>query len=181
MPKPDFTTTATEISQMIRVNHAGEYGAVRIYAGQLKYTNGSQDAKIIESMLLSEQKHFDYFSEQITKHKVRPTLLMPIWHCGGYIIGAISALASTKSAMLVTEAVEEVIDNHYATQINKLKIKNSNDDLLSAIKKFRLEELEHMNIAGTYRNKHNIGLVESTFSGIIKVMCKTAIYLSTKI
>ena len=110
------------IKRMVRVNHAGEYGAVRIYEGQLAVLGKTSNAKIIRDMLTQERKHLEKFNELIISRRVRPTAMMPVWHIAGFALGAASALLGEKAAHACTVAVEEVIDKHYENQIQNLKV-----------------------------------------------------------
>lgn len=179
MPRPNFKNEAEKIAEIIRVNHAGEYGAKRIYQGQIKFTKYLKDKILINSMLEQEKVHLDYFENQLKVRKIRPTLLLPLWNLGGYLLGAISAKAGLRSAMLVTEAVEDVIENHYAEQIDILKNMQNVQDLASIIKQFREDELEHKATAIEYESKR------ANFTGfcnkIIKSICRNAIFLSQKL
>ncbi|MBP9752526.1 MAG: demethoxyubiquinone hydroxylase family protein, partial [Proteobacteria bacterium] len=100
----------TIISQMIRVNQAGEYGAKRIYKGQLDFTKDKDQKEIIHHMAIQEEEHLDYFNKLMVEHNVRPTLLHPFWHVGGYLMGAICAKIDPKLAHACTIAVEDIID-----------------------------------------------------------------------
>src|SRR5258708_5872603 len=110
MTLPGDLPHEAHIRRMIRVNHAGEYGAQRIYAGQLAVLGKSSCAPVLESMARQEQAHLDTFSDWMVKRRVRPTLLMPLWHVAGYALGAATALLGEKAAMACTVAVESVID-----------------------------------------------------------------------
>jgi ubiquinone biosynthesis monooxygenase Coq7 len=133
------------IQQVIRVNHAGEYGAKRIYQGQMAVLKNSGAYETIRHMAEQEEAHLQYFSDEIGKRKVRPTAMMPIWHVGAFAMGAVTALLGEKAAMACTVAVEQVIDEHYQEQISQL---GENDaDLKEKIEKFRDEELEHRDTA----------------------------------
>lgn len=179
MPKPDFSNHISKIAEMIRVNHAGEYGAKRIYQGQLKFIKNRDRQALISAMLQQEEKHLEYFNHQLQLRRIRPTVLLPIWYIGGYILGAASALKGSKTAMLVTEAVEEVIEQHYQQQIDYLKEHNKEEELLINIEKFQQEEAEHRHTAV------KTGSREASFAplltGLVKGICRTAIYLSKKI
>ena len=118
MPRPYFHDKSAHIDEMLRIDHAGEYGAIRIYKGQLKAIIESRE--LISEMLEQEQEHLEYFEEEIRNRNTRPTLLMPFWHVFGYALGYLSAKAGTKYAMLCTEAVEGVIDKHYSSQYSKI-------------------------------------------------------------
>lgn len=189
MPKPNFASHNTEIEEIIRVDHAGEYGAQKIYEGQLKFIKNSQDKVLINSMLKQEKIHLDYFINKLEEYKIRPTILTPLWHVGGYMLGAISAIIGTKTAMLLTDAVEEVIAKHYQQQICYLKeniqlggysfnYTTDEKDLLLNIEKFQQDELEHQHIAILHSNKESF--FTFPFVVIVKTICKAAIYISKK-
>jgi ubiquinone biosynthesis monooxygenase Coq7 len=181
MPKPFFNNNhSSKIQEIIRVNHAGEYGAQKIYQGQIKYTKNPADQKILQHMLDQEQEHLDYFSEKIQEGLSRPTFLMPIWTIGGYLMGAISAKISIKTAMLITENVETVIENHYFQQIDYLEHHDPANPMLEKIKKFKADETEHKDIAAITTKDDNNNF--DNFVGIcVKVICKSAIFLSKKL
>lgn len=169
------------IDQVIRVNQAGEYGAKRIYEGQvdaLKLRNANlKDINLIKHMAAQEVAHLAYFNEQIVQREVRPTLLFPLWHLSGYALGFITGILGTKTAMVCTEAVEEVIDEHYEAQLAILE--DDEQDLKDNISKFREEEIEHKNIAAQVNLESNI--MHTALNNIIKVGCKTAIWLAKKL
>lgn len=130
---------------MIRVNQAGEYGAKRIYEGQLAFIKDPETRKMVEHMKDQEQEHLDEFNRRMAEGRVRPTLLQPLWHMGGYAMGAATAFMGKEAAMACTDAVESVIDEHYAAQLEELG--NSDPELSITIAKFREEELEHKHLA----------------------------------
>ncbi len=166
----------SKVESIIRVDHAGEYGARRIYEGQLSVLKGHKE---ITKMLKQELEHLDYFDNQIKKRRVRPTALMPLWNVGGFAMGAITALMGEKAAMACTVAVEEVIGEHYQSQIDSLKSDKEETELTKKISKFRDEELEHKD-AGLHH-----GAEEATgyqvLSSVIKTITKTAIFLSKRV
>jgi len=133
-----------QLARMIRVDQAGEYGAKRIYEGQLAILRHSPVAKTIRHMQDQEQEHLDTFDRLIIERRVRPTVLNPIWHVAGFALGAATALMGQRAAMACTVAVEEVIDEHYAKQAEQLG--DSEPELKAHIEKFRAEELEHRDI-----------------------------------
>jgi ubiquinone biosynthesis monooxygenase Coq7 len=137
--------TVTEaIESMIRVDHAGEYGAKRIYEGQLAVLGADPKfKKLVEHMAAQEQVHLDFFEKEIAARQVRPTALHPLWHLTGYALGAITAKMGSEAAMACTVAVEEVISEHYADQLDKLRKNPREKKLHAAIKKFKAEEEEH--------------------------------------
>lgn len=178
MPKPFFEDNNKKLQEIIRVNHAGEMGAQKIYQGQIKYTKNSSDKKLLSHMLAQEQEHLDYFSDKIKNGESRPTILMPIWNIMGYLMGAISAKINIKAAMLVTENVESVIEDHYQEQIEYLEQTNIDDSMLEKIKKFKDDETEHKNIAIEAGGRN---VFVAFVSGAIKIFCKSAIFLSKKL
>ena len=140
-------TLSESIDSMIRVDHAGEYGAKRIYEGQLAVLGKHPKLrKTIEHMAAQEQVHLDFFEKEITERHVRPTALHPLWHAAGYALGAITARISPEAAMACTVAVEEVISEHYEDQLNILKNNPREKKLYKAVKKFKAEEEEHHDI-----------------------------------
>ncbi|MFW0777537.1 MAG: demethoxyubiquinone hydroxylase family protein [Rickettsiales bacterium] len=177
MTIPGDLTHQEKIHRMIRVNHAGEYGAKRIYAGQLAVLKNTPSAETIEHMAEQEQVHLDTFSRMIHERRVRPTALMPLWHVGGYAMGAVTALMGEKAAMACTVAVESVIDDHYAAQ--EASLGESENELKSVITQFRAEEQEHHDTA------LNLGAEQSPFyhflTSAIVLQTKFAIWLSTRV
>lgn len=165
-----------EIESIIRVDQAGEYGAKRIYEGQLAVLKGHKE---IKGMLKQELEHLDYFNNQIANRRVRPTVLMPLWHLGGFAMGAITALMGEKAAMACTVAVEEVIGGHYQEQMNTLKNHKEEQELQDSISKFRDEELEHLDAGLTHGAEETPGY--EVLSSAIKAITKTAIFLSKRI
>lgn len=180
MPKPEFTSKNSLLSSIIRVDHAGEYGAMRIYSGQIdacKYRKNSSDKDLLEKMLEQEKKHLSYFNHQMKERSIRPTALMPFWHVAGYMLGFITRMIGKETAMLCTEAVEDVIENHYKEQLDYLKnTKNIEDDLAKKIHQYRSEELEHKDIA--INNGSKEAPMYLVARCIIKGICKSAISLS---
>jgi len=169
------------VKQMIRVNHAGEYGAKRIYAGQLAVLGKKPVGHVIQEMADQEQRHLDVFSDMLVKRRVRPTALMPLWHVCGYALGAATALMGEKAAMACTVAVESVIDEHYAAQEQQLTAEEA--ALKSTVSEFRADEKEHHDVAERYTLEN--GKESSPFYHILTQMVvyqtKLAIWLSTRI
>lgn len=176
---PGELSHSEQIAQMIRVNHAGEYGAKRIYAGQLAVLGKSACGDVLRHMAEQEQVHLDKFSEMMIKRRVRPTALMPLWHVGGFVLGAATALLGGKAAMACTVAVESVIDEHYARQEEKLADDDNEEELKQMVSDFRAEEQEHHDTALAQ------GAEESPLYhlliGAIKLNTRAAIWLSTRI
>lgn len=178
---PGDRPLAAEVKRMIRVNHAGEYGAKRIYAGQLAVLGKSPSGHVIQEMADQEQKHLDTFSDLLVKRRVRPTALMPLWHVGGYVLGAATALMGEKAAMACTVAVESVIDEHYAQQEKQLPA--SEEPLKSTISEFRADEKEHHDTANTYllSNGEESSPFYHMLTHLVVYQTKLAIWLSTRI
>lgn len=174
---PNELTHEEKIARMIRVNHAGEYGAKRIYAGQLAVLGKSGCGDVLRHMAQQEQAHLDKFSEIMVERRVRPTALTPFWHVAGFALGAATALLGEKAAMACTVAVESVIDEHYAAQEKELNEKES--ELKQVISEFRAEEMEHHDTALAQ------GAEESPFydviTNIVKLNTKMAIWLATRV
>lgn len=179
MPKPFFYNHQKKIEEIIRVDHAGEFGAQKIYEGQIDTVRSLQDKKLIQHMLDQEVEHLEYFDQKMKEMHVRPTFLMPIWNLCGYYVGAVSAFFGTKSAMLVTEKVEEVIEDHYMQQINYFEDHDPTNSMLPNIVKFHQDEMEHKHIA--IDNDSRKAFANNIFKVIIKSMCKMAIYISKKV
>lgn len=169
-PNPNSDTLA----QMLRVNHAGEYGANRIYEGQIAVLKNSKLKPELEHMLEQEQAHLAKFNELLPKNNVRPSILMPFWHIGGLALGAGSALLGEKAAMACTVAVEEAIDEHYAEQEELLP----EGELKETVKQFRAEELEHRD-AGLENGAEDMRGYE-VFYNLIKAGCKASIFLAKR-
>jgi ubiquinone biosynthesis monooxygenase Coq7 len=178
-PAPPGVSTEDEIAAMIRVDHAGEYGAVRIYQGQLAVLGRkkTRTAEAIRHMARQEEGHLRVFDDLVYRRRVRPTALAPVWHVAGLALGAATALLGEKAAMACTEAVEDVIDRHYAGQVERLGERDP--ELKAAIEKFRADEVVHRDTATAH------GAAEAPayrfLSGFIKTGCRLAIALSTRI
>ena len=174
-------TDKKKIEEFIRVDHAGERGAIKIYEGQLLALNTFiKDDKlkdIIEKMKSHEKEHLDFFNEEIKKRNIEPTKLLPLWDLLGIGLGFGSAIMGKKATMLCTASVEEVIDGHYKNQLNELQSDEKN--LKEKIKKFRDDEIHHKNIA--YDNGASKKGLYSIFDKIIKTGSKIAINISEKI
>ena len=166
------------LEEIIRVDHAGEYGATRIYNGQIAvFGKNSKIGKTIQHMADQEEEHIQKFNELILEHRVRPTLLLPIWNLAGYTLGATTAMMGEKAAMACTVAVEKVIGEHYREQQNLLE--NDQKELKKTIKKFENDELEHHDIGIEHDAENAPGYAVMT--KLIEFGCKTAIALSKKI
>jgi len=174
-------TNKDKIEQFIRVDHAGERGAIKIYEGQLLALNtfikNEGLKKKIEEMKIHEEEHCDYFENEIKKRKINPTKFLPLWDLLGVGLGFGSAILGKKAAMLCTASVEEVIDEHYSNQINQLE--NDEKKLKEKIIKFRKDELHHKDIA--YEEGATKEGVYSILDKIIKTGSKIAINISERI
>ena len=164
------------LASIIRVNQAGEYGARQIYRGQLSVLKNDIE---ISEMLKHEQIHLDYFNKQVADRKVRPTLLQPLWHIGGFALGAATALMGRKAAMACTVAVEEVIGEHYDSQVTALSQTVGENELKVNIEKFCQEELEHKEIGLNHGAEQTFGF--EAIKCLVKTITKTAIFLSKRI
>lgn len=141
MIHPGDLTAEQRTARMIRVDHAGEYGAARIYAGQLAVLGRGPKGAVIRHMAAQEAEHLRSFSAMIVSRRVRPTALLPVWHLAGFALGALTAALGEKAAMACTVAVEDAIDAHYSAQAAELG--DAEPELKQTIEKFRAEELEH--------------------------------------
>ena len=174
-------TNKTKIEEFIRVDHAGERGAIKIYEGQLlalnTFVKDDNLKKTIQEMKDQEKEHCNYFENEIKIRNIKPTKLMPLWDLLGVGLGFGSTLLGKKAAMLCTASVEEVIDEHYKKQINQLK--PDEKILKEKIKKFRLDELHHKDIA--YEKGATKKGLYKILDRIIKTGSKVAINISEKI
>ena len=170
-----------KIEEFIRVDHAGERGAVKIYEGQLLALNtlikDDNLKKIIEEMKVHEKEHCDFFEAEIKKRNITPTKFLPLWDLLGVGLGFSSTLLGKKAAMLCTASVEEVIDGHYLSQIKQLG--NEEKNLKEKIIKFRKDELNHKDIA--YEKGATKEGSYSILDKLIKTGSKIAIKISEKI
>ena len=171
-------TNRRVLEEIIRVDHAGEYGATRIYDGQLAvFGKNSKIGKTIQHMVNQELEHIDTFEKLIVNNRVRPTALLPLWNLGGFVLGATTALMGKKAAMACTVAVESVIAKHYEQQVQEL-----GDDqvkLKRTIKKFQNDELEHHDIGLKHDAENTLGY--NLLTKVIATGCKAAIIISKKI
>ena len=165
-----------KINQIIRVDLAGEKGAIEIYKGQLAIIKDKSLSKEIKEMLIKEEEHFKKFSELLVKYKVRPTILDPLWKLGAFSLGIVSASLGKKATMACTEAVEEVIIEHYERQAKYLKGK---DEYLRKItERFASDEKEHMHKAKEFDT--GTDPFHKTFKFSVKAISKMAIKISEK-
>lgn len=176
MTKDDITPRR-QVERAIRVDHAGEYGAKRIYEGQLAVLGRTRWRETLEHMKAQEQVHLDTFSRLIGERRVRPTALLPVWHVAGFALGAATALLGHRGAMACTVAVEEAIDEHYQAQ--EASLPEEETALKAHIAAFRAEELEHRDIG--LANEAEQAPAYRLLSAAIKAGCKVAIRLSERI
>ena len=173
-------TNKNKLEEFIRVDHAGERGAIKIYEGQLLALNtiikNEKLKKIIEEMKNHEKEHLDFFNKEIKKRNIKPTKLLPLWDLLGVGLGFSSVILGNKAAMLCTASVEEVIDEHYQNQINQINSDEKN--LKEKIIKFREDEINHKNIA--YDNGASKEGFFYIFDKLIKTGSKVAIRISEK-
>ncbi len=167
-----------ELARMIRVDQAGEYGARRIYEGQLAVMGRNHpNTETVKHMHEQELRHLETFDRLVTERRIRPTALQPIWHVAGFALGAATALMGDKAAMACTVAVEEVIDEHYAEQSARLE--DDEADLRDTIEEFRAEELEHRDTALEHGAAQAPGY--EILSAAVKTGSRLAIWLSQRV
>lgn len=174
---PGDPTARDVVERTIRVDHAGEYGAKRIYEGQLAVLGRTKYGPLIEHMKAQEQVHLDTFSRLIGERRVRPTALLPFWHVAGFALGAASALLGHRGAMACTVAVEEAIDEHYRAQEDTLG--DDEAELRADIARFRAEELEHRDTGLEHEAEQ--APAYRLLSAAIKTGCKIAIKVSERV
>ena len=162
---------------MIRVDHAGEYGATRIYAGQLAVLGRGPKGELLRHMQAQEQHHLATFNSLIAERRVRPTALLPLWHLAGYALGAMTAAMGEKAAMACTVAVENAIDEHYGEQLEN--IDDDEPELRKTVETFRAEELEHRDIGLEHGAEQAFGY--RMMSRVIKAGCRAAIAISERL
>ena len=168
----------TRSAAMLRVDQAGEYGATRIYAGQLAVMGSrAPDSAEIGVMADQEAAHLARFNALLAARRVRPTALQPVWEVAGFALGAASALIGPKAAMACTAAIEEEIDRHYSAQLDELE--GSDPELSAVIDEFRSDERAHREVALAAGAEQ--APLYPLFSGAIRLGCRLAIRLSEKI
>lgn len=165
-------------ASMLRVNQAGEYGATRIYAGQLAVLRSNcSEAKLIARMAAQEERHLKRFDALMAERRVRPTALQPVWNVAGFALGAVTALMSEKAALACTDAVETEIDRHYSRQLTELG--DDDPELSNDIGEFRADELEHRDSARAAGAANAVGY--PLLTAAIRAGCRVAIELSKRI
>jgi ubiquinone biosynthesis monooxygenase Coq7 len=165
-------------ASMLRVNQAGEYGATRIYAGQLAVLRrNAPESKLIARMAAQEERHLKRFNALLAERRIRPTLLQPVWDVAGFALGAATALMSEQAAMACTDAVETEIDKHYGGQLKELR--DQDPELAADIADFQAEELEHRDVAREAGAANAVGY--PLLTAAIRAGCRLAIGLSKRI
>ena len=165
-------------ASMLRVDQAGEYGATRIYAGQLAVLRRNcPEAKLISRMAAQEQRHLDRFNALMAERRVRPTALQPLWNVAGFALGAATALMSESAALACTDAIETEIDRHYRQQLDELG--QADPEFAADIEEFRAEEIEHRDTAREAGAANALGY--PLLTAAIRAGCRVAIELSKRI
>ncbi len=175
--QPGDLTKDQLIERIIRVDHAGEYGAVRIYQGQMAVLGKGASGPALKRMADQEKEHLEKFETLTLERRVRPTILTPLWHAAGFALGAGTALMGEKAAMACTQAIEEVIDEHYAGQAEELG--DDEAELRDTIEAFRADEIEHRDAAVAAGAEEAVG--HEVLTGAIKAGSRLAIWLSERI
>ncbi|KAK2188904.1 hypothetical protein NP493_120g04044 [Ridgeia piscesae] len=176
--------TRALIDRVLRVDHAGEIGAVRIYQGQLAVLGRTQVGPVIDHLLDQERVHAAKFEELIPKYRARPTVLLPVWNVAGFLLGAGSALLGKEAAMACTVAVETAIGEHYDGQLRTLMADgpdgaDRHKEIIQVIKKFRDEELDHLE-TGLEHDAEKAPLYD-VMNKTIQAGCKVAIWLAERV
>ena len=165
-------------ASMLRVNQAGEYGATRIYAGQLAVLRRNcPESKLIARMAAQEERHLKRFDALMAERRVRPTALQPVWNVAGFALGAMTALISEKAALACTDAVETEIDRHYGRQLQELG--DEDPEFAADIEAFRAEEVEHRDTAREAGAALAFGY--PLLTAAVRAGCRVAIGLSKRI
>ena len=173
---PGDPTPRQRLDRIVRVDQAGEFGAIRIYAGQKAVLRRGPEADAVREMAEQEKEHLDTFDRIVAERRVRPTALSPLWHAVGYALGATTALVGPKAAMACTVAVEDVIDEHYAKQLDALGAEEA--ALRKTISDFRDDELAHRD-TGLEHGAEDAPAYEA-LSAAIKTGSRVAIWLSER-
>jgi ubiquinone biosynthesis monooxygenase Coq7 len=180
-PRPGHGASARRLAEILRVDHAGELGAVSIYRGQRAVLGAAPGHERIAGQLAEmeghEAEHLARFDRLLTQRRVRPTALAPVWRLAGFALGAGTALMGDKAAHACTEAVETVIEEHYADQVAELA--DREPELAAELEQFRQEELAHRDLARDEGAREAPGY--ALLSAIIRTGCRTAIKISEKV
>jgi ubiquinone biosynthesis monooxygenase Coq7 len=174
---PGDLTSQQLVERIIRVDHAGEYGAKRIYEGQLAILGDRPESHVIRHMMEQELRHLTAFEKLMVERRVRPSALHPVWHVAGFALGAMTAMMGPKAAMACTVAVEEVIDGHYRQQNEALGA--SEPALREKIETFRAEEIQHRDAGLAHGAAQTPGY--QVLCGAIKAGSRLAIWLAERI
>lgn len=174
---PGDLTKDQLIDRIIRVDHAGEFGAKRIYEGQLAILRGKPEAQVIEHMYAQELEHLKAFEKLMVERRARPSVLHPVWNVAGFALGAATALMGPKAAMACTVAVEEVIDEHYRQQSERLG--QDEAPLKAKIDKFRAEEAQHRDTGLAHGAEE--AAAYPLLTGAIKAGSRLAIWLAERV
>lgn len=169
-----------KLSEMIRVNHSGELGAISIYKGQIAAARHKRQTELVQTlnyMYQAEIPHFDYFVSVMEKNSIRPSFFTPIWSRLGYTIGYITALLGQSSAMTLTVGVEDVISKHYQEQLNNIDQEN-HEEIYEKISQFMTDEIEHMNIGIENKAENMCGYFY--FNSTVKYLTRVAIYIAKR-
>ncbi|MGF1463227.1 MAG: demethoxyubiquinone hydroxylase family protein [Maricaulaceae bacterium] len=180
-PLPGENALKKRVEEMLRVDHAGEYGAVAIYKGQKavfdRLPHKARIAGQLDDMAKDEQAHLDAFDRLLVERRTRPTLLMPVWEAAGFTLGAVTALIGERAAHACTEAVETVIEEHYQAQVDELG--ENEPELAQTFAQFREEEVAHKDLAVEEGAREAAGY--PLLSALIKLGCRAAIKVSEKV
>jgi ubiquinone biosynthesis monooxygenase Coq7 len=174
---PGDLTKEQLIDRILRVDHAGEYGAVRIYEGQLSVLGRSRAAPVISKMAAKEREHLAKFDQILPQRRVRPSLLQPLWHVAGFALGAATAALGPRAAMACTVAVEEVIDEHYGKQVALLG--DDEKELRELCERYRKDEVEHGQEALAHGARR--ALAFRPLTAVVKAGSRVAIWLAERI
>ena len=167
-----------DTASMLRVDQAGEYGATRIYAGQLAVLRRNcPESRLIARMASQEERHLKRFNQLMAERRVRPTALQPVWNVAGFALGAVTALISEEAALACTDAVETEIDRHYSAQLADLG--DDDQELAGDIEEFRADELEHRDSARAAGATSAVGY--PLLTAAIRAGCRVAIELSKRV
>lgn len=176
MPRPSFIDNSF-INEAIRINHAGEYGACIICKWQMRYAD-PEIYSILKEIETEEQSHLDFFSNEMNLRRIRPTVLIGVWHLFGVLTGVISGKLGSKFTMNCINAIETVIDKHYQGQIDVLNKDFSQDRLLDKIKQFQSEEIHHRDLALNSFGDTDGRITDKVFYKIVETFCKVAIKIT---
>ena len=176
---PGDLTRDEIVARMIRVNQAGEYGAKRIYEGQISILEGTNDEPVLRDMAKTEEIHLKQFNKLMVEKRIRPTLLSPLWHVAGFVLGAGTALMGRDAAMACTVAVEEVIEEQYESQLSFLGDGEDEEELVKMIEEIQREEVEHKETAIAEGSEKVFQY--PILSNVIKTGSRAAIWLSERI